>query len=74
MVDTIAAVAGVNIKRKKIFQYTYYKWNNTRRVHTEMAIHPKDGNRNAQDRKARALLFSFPRVNNNVGMVVWISW
>ena len=33
-----------------------------------MVIDPREGNSNAQARRARALLFSIPRVNNHIDM------
>ena len=46
----------------------FYNRNNTRRVHINMIIDPREGNGNAKVRRARALLFPIPRVNNHVDM------
>ena len=61
------------------FEIENYNRNNTRRVHINMIIDPREGNGNAKVRRARALLFPIPRVNNHVDMenedfIPFITW
>ena len=46
-------------------QVGYTKRNNTRRVHINMVIDPREGNCNARALRAWALLFPIPRVINH---------
>ena len=65
--DRSQGLEGVHRRRRDTGEwYGAYNRNNTRRVHINMVIDPREGNSNAQARKARALLF--PRVNNHVYM------
>ena len=59
--------------------YNEYNRNNTRRVHINMVNDPRQGDSNAQTRRAEALLLSIPRVNSFIDMdtddfIPFISW